>query len=158
MTKFYFDPFVDQHVGINGHAHREHDTGDTGKCKGGVELPQNTQDEKDIKQQGDIGHPASFGVIDDNKEPNNEKATYHGKQPLIFGGLAQRGANDTFLYDFSWRWQRSGFQYQGKVFCFLNGKTSRDLRIPIGDFALYGWCRINVIIQYDRNPALRLFG
>ena len=49
-------PLVDEHIGIDGHAHREHEAGEPRKSEGGLDRDHQRHDENDIEQHRQIGN------------------------------------------------------------------------------------------------------
>lgn len=54
-TQLLLDSLVNDHVGVDGHTHRQHDTGDTRQGQHGAERHQNAHQQEDVGKQGDVG-------------------------------------------------------------------------------------------------------
>ena len=73
-------PLVDEHVGINGHAHREHEAGETGEGEGGFERDHHRHHEQDVEQHREVGDQPGEPVVGQH-EGQNQKCRHEHRQP-----------------------------------------------------------------------------
>ena len=58
-AKLLLDTFVNNDVGVDGHTHRQHDTGNTRQSQHSTERNENAHQQENVSQQRDIGQPTS---------------------------------------------------------------------------------------------------
>ncbi len=98
-AELLLDAFVDDDVGIDGHTHRQHDTGDTRKGQHGAERHEHAHQQEDVGQQRDVGHPARRLIEEAHVEEYEDEGDHERKHTGVDRLLAQRRTDDRILND-----------------------------------------------------------
>ncbi len=146
--------FIDQHVGVHRHAHRQDDTGDARQGEGGAEQGQHPQKEDDVDHQGVVGHQPGEAVVEDHEAHHQEGADEAGGEALLDGVGPQGGAHGDVLDDLDGGRQGPGPQDNGQVGGFLGGIGPGDLGLAAADALLDHRRRAHHAVQDDGQAAL----
>src|SRR5665213_3631368 len=79
---FLADALIDQHVGVDRHAHGERDAGDAGKRERRSEKRQARHQDAQIEKQRDVGED-SEGAVEHDHEQHDERHADHARQRTV---------------------------------------------------------------------------
>ena len=168
-AKLLLDTFVDDHVRIDGHTHRQHDTRDTRKGQHGAERHQNAHQQEDVREQRDVGHPARRLVEQTHVEQHEDEGDHERDHTGVDRLLAQRRTYDRILDDLGRSGNLTRIEHVGQVLGLLDGEIAGDLRLSLVDLRVDAGSRIDVAVENDGDaladifarharPLLRTFG
>ena len=152
-AKLLLDAFVNNHVGIHGHTHRQHDTRDTGQRQHGTERNQNTEQQEYVAQQGDIGQPAGCLIVEAHIEKHQHEREYKRKNTRIDRLLPQRRTYDGILNNTCRSGHLTRLEHVGEVFRLLNGEVTRDFRTSAFDLLANDRSGIDITVEHDGDAA-----
>jgi hypothetical protein len=118
---------VDEDVGVDGHAQRQQDAGDTGKGKRRPEQRQAGERQGQVCDQSDRGKDAEQAVGRDDEPDHKCEAGSDCKEPGFDRVGAQTGPDRAFLDDGQCSRQCAGPQQHGEVIRVLDGEVAADL-------------------------------
>ena len=153
------DALVDQHVGIDRDADREHDAGDAGQRQRRVEQRQDAEDHADIDRDRDVGEQAEQAVGHQHEEDHQGGADDRGVLALGDRVLAEAGADHALLDRRELGRQRAGAQQDREVVRGLHGEVAGNLPAPAEDRLADDGRRDHLVVEDDRErPADVLLG
>src|SRR5882757_6072123 len=121
------DALVDQHVGIDRDAHREHDAGDAGQRQGRVEQRQDAEDHADIDRHRDIGEQAEQPVGHQHENDDQDRAHDRCVFALVDRVLPETGTDDALLDRGELGRQGAGPQQDREIIGGLHGEVTGNL-------------------------------
>src|SRR6476469_4444946 len=132
-AQFLPDTFIDQDVGINRDADRQHDAGDARQRQRGVQQRQHTEDHRDVDGHRDVGEKAEQPIGQEHEHDHQDRPDIGGKFTLRDRILAEARSDGTLLDDRQRRRQRAGPQQDRQVVGLLDREAARDLPRTAGD-------------------------
>ena len=157
-TQLLLDAFVDDHVGVDGHTHREDDTRDTGQRQHGAERNEYAHEQEDVEQQCEVGHPARRLVegahVEQYQQEGDDERDHTGVDRL----LTQRRTYDRILNDVRRCGNLTRFEHVGQVLGLLNGEITRNRRIAALDLLAHHRRRVDVTVEHDGYATAHVVG
>ena len=148
-AQLLLDTFVDDHVGINGHTHRKHDTGYTGQRQYCAERHQHTHKQEDIEDKCHVGHP-SRRLVEESHIKEHQHERQHEREHTGIDRLGtQRRADHRILNDAGRSGNLTRLEHVGQVLSLLYGEVTGDARVAAVDLALYSRGRIYISVEDD---------
>ena len=90
MPQFLANTLKDQDIGIDSHAHGQHDACDTGKGQGGIDIAKHAQKDDQIQAQCDVGDETCYSIVDEHENGHS----YHSPQrcpDALFNRITTQG-------------------------------------------------------------------
>src|SRR6202047_58392 len=81
-AQFLADALIDQNVGVDRDADRQHDAGDAGQRQRGIQQRQHAEDHRDVDGDRDIGEHAEQPVGDEHETDDHDRTDKGGALPL----------------------------------------------------------------------------
>ena len=115
---FFADTLKNQHVRINSHTDREHDTRDARDGESGVDRAHHSKKDDNVQQKCHVGHRSREHVITDHEPGHSNRADDRGFDAGGNGVLTQERIHTAFFFDFDGSFQRI-FEDIGQLESFL---------------------------------------
>mmetsp|Transcript_22933 Transcript_22933/g.38564 ORF Transcript_22933/g.38564 Transcript_22933/m.38564 type:complete len:781 (+) Transcript_22933:3585-5927(+) len=147
--QLFADPLEHQHIGVNGHAHREDDSRNPRQGQRRPDEGQKAKDQPDIDDQRDIRKQTKQAIAQPHEHKHRTKSDHGRDLARINAVLPQFGANGAFLKKSQFRRQSAGAQQHRKICRFLDIKLARNNARPTRDVALDHRGADHLVIQYN---------
>ena len=118
---------VDQHVGVDRHAHGQHDAGDAGQRQRRAERGQDADHQEVVGDQRDVGEEAEDAVADDHEDDDRDGRDDRGDDAGADRVGAEARPDGALLDDGQLGGQRAGAEQDGEVVRRLDGEAAADL-------------------------------
>ena len=106
---------VDQHVGIDRHAHGQHDAGDAGQRQRRAEAGQDADHQEVVGDQRDVGEEAEEAVADEHEDDDRDRGDDRGDDAGADRVAAEARTDGALLDDGQLGRQRAGAEQDGEV-------------------------------------------
>ena len=151
-TQFFFGTLENQHVGIDRHSQRQHDTGNTRKGEHGLQRGKNTHSEEKVAYHTEAGNKARRPAVHDNQIGHQQhQSDQERNQSVLNSLLAQRRTDDVFLYNRYRSCHLTRIEHIGQVFGLFGRESARNLRATARDGLVYIGERIYLIVEHDSD-------
>ena len=152
--EFFADALENQHVGVDGHAHGEHQAGDARQAEGSLNGNHQRQNQQQIQHQREAGHDAGKTVIDQHEHEHGNQRGRHGHHASTDQVGALRGAH-LLLADrplVQGRGQAAGVEHADQKFDVFIVESSGDFA-PIRNLTLEVRRREQLSVEHDSQSA-----
>ena len=143
------DALIDQHVGIDRDADREHDAGDARQRQRRAEQRQHAEDHGDVDGDRDIGEQPEQAVGREHEDDDQRRAGIGGVLAGVDRILAEAGTDRALLDDGERRRQRAGAQQDGEIVGLLNGEIAGNLPGAAEDRLADHRRRDHLVVEHD---------
>ena len=140
---------VDQHVGVDRHAHGQHDAGDAGQRQRRAERRQDADHQEVVGDQRDVGEEAEEAVADDHEDGDADGRHDRGDDAGADRVGAEARADRALLDDGQLGRQRAGAQQDGEVVGALHGEAAADLAGAAEDRLADHRRRDHLVVEHD---------
>ena len=148
LGQLFTDTFIDQHVGVNGHTNRQHDTGNTGDRQRGTDQTHHTQQDHQVQDHGDIGHQTGEHVITKH-EQRNQHGTDDTGHDTAADRVSTQGRIHTALFQDLHRCLQRILQHVGQFDTLFDREVTGDLTRTAGDLTIDARSAGQFTVQHD---------
>ena len=157
-AQFLADTLIDQHVGVDRDADRQHDAGNAGQRQRRIQQRQHAEDHRDVDGDRDVGEHAEQPVGQEHEHDHHDRADIGGKFAFFDRILAEPRPDGALLDDRQRRRQRAGAQQDRQIVGLLHGEIAGNLARAGGDRLADHRRRDHLVIQHDRERLPDMFG
>ena len=152
-VEFLFDTLVDDHVGVDRHTHRQHETCDTGEGEHRTEGSEGAEQEEHVAEQCDVGGHTGLAVEDDHIDQHQDEGDDEGDQTVADGFTTQGRADHLLLHDAGGGGELTALEHVGKVVGIGLGEVARDRGVAAADLVLHVRIGIDLTVHHDGDLA-----
>ncbi len=96
LGEFFAHAFINEHVGVDGHADRERQAGQTGERERGVEHHHQCDGEQHVEHHGNVGHDAGEAIVNEHEDHDRDGPDEHRVDTFFDRVATERGADEHF--------------------------------------------------------------
>ena len=147
--RFLADSFVDQHVGIDRHADRQHDAGNARQRQRRLQQNDGGENQADVHGEREIGEYPEGAIGRQHVDDDEDGADIGRALAGIDRILAEARTHGALLDDGQFRRQRAGAQQNGEIIRLLDGEIAGNLAGAAGDRAEDARRRNHLVVEHD---------
>src|ERR1700730_18067227 len=157
-AQFLADALIDQHVGIDRDADRQHDAGDARQRERGIQQRQHAEDHRDVDGAREIGDHAKQPIGREHEHDHHDRADIGGEFTLLDRILAEAGADGALLDHRQRRRQGAGAQQDRQIVGGLHREAAGNLPRTAGDGLADDGGGNHLIVEHDRKGLPDILG